>query len=189
VHLLAEDASRIDIMRLFLSCLLSLGLHCILLLLLYSPWSTRMPLPKTYLPATLRPSPGLAVTSADTIAAQPVAEPSSANDRERTETSSPDKSPPPRRAPRTLSGSALRHAQAALSKHLFYPPEAIEQGLEGDVVLLLALDENGRILTAEIATSSGHALLDQAALDAARHIGALPGNPQQTLLPVSFRLQ
>jgi protein TonB len=83
----------------------------------------------------------------------------------------------------------LQHAQAALSKHLFYPPAAVEQGLEGDVVLLLALDENGRILTAEIATSSGHALLDQAALDAARQIGALPGNPRQTLLPVSFRLQ
>ena len=56
-------------------------------------------------------------------------------------------------------------------------------------MLLLALDENGRILTAEIAKSSGHVLLDQAALDAARHIGALPGNPRQTLLPVSFRLR
>jgi hypothetical protein len=32
-------------------------------------------------------------------------------------------------------------------------------------------------------------VLDQAALDAARRIGTLPGNPRQTLFPVSFRLQ
>lgn len=76
-----------------------------------------------------------------------------------------------------------------LSKHLFYPPPAVSQGLEGEVVLLLTLDTAGRIRALEIAKSSGHALLDQAALDAARHIGALPGNPRQTLLPVTFRLQ
>jgi len=76
-----------------------------------------------------------------------------------------------------------------LSKHLFYPPSAVSQGLEGEVVLLLTLDTAGRILAIEIAKSSGHALLDEAAIDAARHLGALPGNPRQTLLPVSFRLQ
>ena len=76
-----------------------------------------------------------------------------------------------------------------MSEHLFYPPQAVAQGLEGDVILLLTLSENGQLISASIARSSGHALLDQAALDAARHIGALPGNPRQTLFPVNFRLQ
>jgi protein TonB len=65
----------------------------------------------------------------------------------------------------------------------------VAQGLEGDVILLLNLSDNGQLVSASIARSSGHAILDQAALDAARHIGALPGNPRQTLFPVSFRLQ
>ncbi len=91
--------------------------------------------------------------------------------------------------PRTLQGSALRRAQTALSEHLFYPPQAIARGLEGDVILLLTLADNGRVVSASIARSSGHALLDQAALDATQRIGALPGNPRQTLFPVSFRLQ
>jgi protein TonB len=92
-------------------------------------------------------------------------------------------------APPALQGSSLRRAQSALSEHLFYPPEAVARGLEGEVVLLLVLADNGRLISADIARSSGHALLDQAALDAARRIGALPGNPRQTLFPVSFRLR
>ena len=91
--------------------------------------------------------------------------------------------------PRRLQGAALQRAQTALSKHLFYPPQAVAQGLEGEVILLLSLAENGQLVSAAVARSSGHAILDQAALDAARHIGALPGNPRQTLFPVSFRLQ
>lgn len=91
--------------------------------------------------------------------------------------------------PGTLAGSALRRAQAALSKHLFYPPEAVALGLEGEVILLLILSDSGQLVGASIARSSGHTLLDQAALDAAQRIGALPGNPRQTLFPVSFHLQ
>jgi periplasmic protein TonB len=88
-----------------------------------------------------------------------------------------------------LQGHSLRRAQTALSKHLFYPPEAVARGLEGQVILLLTLSESGQLVSATIARSSGHALLDQAALDAARQIRALPGNPRQTLFPVNFRLQ
>jgi protein TonB len=91
--------------------------------------------------------------------------------------------------PRNLSGSSLRRAQSALSEHLYYPPQAVALGLEGDVILLLNLSDTGQLLSASIARSSGHAILDQAALDAARRIGALPGNPRQTLFPVNFRLQ
>lgn len=102
------------------------------------------------------------------------------------ETLPPPSTPAP---PRTLKGQSLRRAQSALSEHLFYPPQAVAQGLEGEVILLLTLSEGGQLITASIARSSGHALLDQAALDAARRIGALPGNPRQTLFPVRFSLQ
>jgi protein TonB len=96
---------------------------------------------------------------------------------------------PPAVHPRRLQGAALQRAQTALSRHLFYPPQAVVQGLEGEVILLLSLTENGRLISASVASSSGHTILDQAALDAARQIGALPGNPRQTLFPVRFRLQ
>lgn len=100
----------------------------------------------------------------------------------------PESSPRPV-TPGTLQGPSLRRAQAALSNHLYYPPEAVAHGLEGDVVLLLVLTDSGRLVSAAVARSSGHPLLDQAALDAAFQLGALPGNPSQILFPVSFRLQ
>ncbi|HLA36588.1 MAG TPA: energy transducer TonB, partial [Rhodocyclaceae bacterium] len=78
---------------------------------------------------------------------------------------------------------------AALSKHLYYPPAAVAQGQEGEVLLLLVLDERGSVVSSEIFRSSGYELLDRAALDAARLVGLLPGNPRQTLLPVAFRLE
>ena len=92
-------------------------------------------------------------------------------------------------APGTLQGRSLRQAQTALAEHLFYPPDAVARGLEGEVILLLNLSESGQLVSATIARGSGHAVLDQAALDAARRIGTLPGSPRQTLFPVSFRLQ
>jgi protein TonB len=91
-------------------------------------------------------------------------------------------------APTRTRGQQLQRAQSALSKHLLYPPQAVEQELEGEVLLLLSLDAEGRITDAKVSKSSGHAILDRAALAAARQLGALPGNPPQTLLPVTFRL-
>lgn len=90
--------------------------------------------------------------------------------------------------PKPLRGQALTTATAALSKELFYPREAIERGLEGRVILLLHLDPVGRVQAAEVASSSGHALLDAAAVQAAGKITALAGNARQVLLPVDFRL-
>lgn len=124
------------------------------------------------LEAQLKPPPAPA-TPADTIS---------------TEASEPPLPTPPAK-PVMAKGRQLQRAHAALARHLLYPPEAVAQGLEGEVILLLILNSAGQIESAEIARSSGHALLDRAALAAARQIGALPGNPRQTLLPISFRLQ
>lgn len=102
--------------------------------------------------------------------------------------SGPDAVKPRPTPPQRLRGAKLHRAQMALSQHLFYPPEAVARGLEGEVILLLTLTETGQLAKAEIARSSGHAILDQAALAAALQLGALPGNTRQTLFPVSFRL-
>ncbi len=161
-------------MPLHLALLLSLAVHAALIV---AP---------TLLAANQRPSP------APNIEARllPPPAPDALAEAVSTEASSADAAPEQRPAPpRNLQGAALRRARAALSKHLFYPPQAVAMGLEGEVILLLSLTESGQLVSAAVARSSGHALLDQAALDAARNIGALPGNPRQTLFPVSFRLQ
>src|SRR4051812_26818264 len=46
----------------------------------------------------------------------------------------------------------------------FYPPEAVARGIEGETILLLRYKPDGSLLDAKIAHSSGHAILDQAAL-------------------------
>lgn len=92
-------------------------------------------------------------------------------------------------SPKPLSGRALDTALAALTREEFYPREAIARGLEGRVVLLLTLDAADTVTGVEVASGSGHALLDNAALKAAGRIGALPGGRRQALLPVEFRLE
>jgi protein TonB len=89
-----------------------------------------------------------------------------------------------------LPAAQLAETLERLSEVLLYPPEALRLGLEGEVVLLLELGESGRIVEASVASSSGHALLDQAALKAVARLGALsPGSAGKAiLLPVRFRI-
>lgn len=108
-------------------------------------------------------------------------------DETRLSWSLPARSPPAHAASRL---SPQRHAQRKLAEHLFYPAEAIAKGLEGDVRLLLTLDQDGGILDAQVVSSSGHRLLDQAALDAAHAMRRVPNTGMRELiLPVEFRLQ
>ncbi|MEW5890881.1 MAG: TonB family protein [Pseudomonadota bacterium] len=95
----------------------------------------------------------------------------------------------PRPRPRMLEGAALARAQKVLADSLLYPQEANDQGLEGETIILLQIDGRGNIVRVEVASSSGHPILDRAALAAARHIGRLPGLADaETLLPVRFQL-
>ncbi len=81
-------------------------------------------------------------------------------------------------------------AKRKLAKHVFYPEEAVAAGLEGEVRLVLTLDGNGVVKDVQVADSSGHAILDQAAIRAAYAMGSLPGvNQREIILPVTFRLQ
>ena len=73
---------------------------------------------------------------------------------------------------------------------LFYPEEAIARGQQGEALVLLILDEAGNAVAARLEQSSGHPLLDQAALRAARALRSLPADaPRETLIPIRFRLR
>ncbi len=73
---------------------------------------------------------------------------------------------------------------------LFYPAEAITQGLEGEALVLLIIDENGKVSAARLEQGSGHRILDEAALRAVRSLHSLPAEaPRESLLPVRFRLK
>jgi len=89
-----------------------------------------------------------------------------------------------------LSGQAARIAGEQMARELLYPVEAIELGLQGEALVLLFLDESGNAVAARLEESSGHALLDAAAVRAARTLRALPSSaPREALLPVRFRLR
>jgi protein TonB len=87
-----------------------------------------------------------------------------------------------------LPSKAMNSAMAEKIKQEYYPREAIARGLEGDVVVLLILKPSGEVTGAMVATSSGHAILDEAAMAAAWRITSLPAGLRQFLLPVQFRL-
>jgi len=115
------------------------------------------------------------------IAAKPVA-----TARQSSESTSPAPNGPPQR----LAGEAARQAMQQLARELFYPPAAIERGLEGEALVLLFLDASGNAIAARLESSSGHALLDDAAVKAARTLRSLPDTaPREALLPVRFRLR
>lgn len=75
-----------------------------------------------------------------------------------------------------------------------YPADAIVRGLEGTVMLRLTIDASGRVADVEVVESSGHAELDEAAVEAVRKWRGEParrnGRPvlSEQLLPVYFRL-
>src|SRR4051812_48604056 len=71
----------------------------------------------------------------------------------------------------------------------FYPAEAIARGIEGETILLLRYKADGTLLDAKVAHSSGHAILDQAALRAVRATPRQIEGPREVLFPVTFALQ
>jgi protein TonB len=88
------------------------------------------------------------------------------------------------------SKRGVQRAQRKLSEHLFYPTEAVERGLEGTVYLILKLADDGSVLDVRLASSSGHPILDNAAIRAAYAMGrSMGGEPGELMVPVTFQLQ
>jgi periplasmic protein TonB len=96
----------------------------------------------------------------------------------------------PKNRPKTWTQTIREQLSAQQRDGLFYPAAAIQQGLEGEALVLLLLDPTGAVVAARIEESSGHALLDDAALRAVRRLRSLPADaPAESLLPVRFRLR
>ncbi len=178
--------------RLTLALALSLALHGSLLL----PDAFKRPsaaLPRPALQALLRLPPREEIPPVDPLLKNTL-EAEKEHKKEHKEVASTvrqptlDKKPKPART--ITAKQAVKVAQKKLSQHLYYPPEAVKRGIEGEVRLLLTLTADGHIADINIAATSGHPMLDNAALKAAYAMGVLSGTEaRELILPVIFRLQ
>jgi len=85
-------------------------------------------------------------------------------------------------------------ARALSNPNPAYPPEAVQQRLEGRVILSVTIAASGAVTKVKVAESCRHKVLDQAALDAVRRWRFSPatrnGKPVvwTARLPIRFRL-
>lgn len=175
--------------RLAAALVLSLLLHLLLLgpELIPPPRPAAPPLQAELRPAPLpapaqpvAPTPPLHLPEQTTPASQPtpVPRPSAA------------RPPRPALAPKSWAQSVREQLGKLDSAGLFYPAEAIARGLQGEAHVLLIIDEAGNVVATRLEQSSGHAILDEAALSAGRRLKSLPADaPRQTVLPIRFRLK
>ena len=162
---------------------LSLILHALPMLafLVFVPFS---PSTARSLTAELRPPPAPPAAPPLTLPEQP--EPPVARKHEHR----PDSRRNAPAAASTWTDVVRHHLKKLEASGRFYPAEAIAQGLQGEVLVLLVLDGNGQVGAARIEQSSGYPILDDAALRAVRSLQSLPADaPRQALLPVRFRLR
>ena len=118
-----------------------------------------------------------------------------------TELQEPKKTTPPTT---TVSAAATESQTAGIDQDLppdlsanqppSYPREAIQKQLEGVVLLKLTIDMTGKITEVTIKKTSGHSILDRAAVEAVRKWQARPaiedGHPAESaeVLPICFKL-
>lgn len=155
---------------------------------LLAPTAARLPPPPPVLTAQLRPLPA---PQAPLMLPEPP--PPAAAEPEPVK-SAPSKSKPRAEAargqPRSWQEEVGKQFRQQNERGLYYPAEAIARGLEGEVLVLLVLDEAGHAVAARVEQGSGHLLLDSAALRVARSLRSLPADaPRETLIPVRFTLR
>ena len=85
--------------------------------------------------------------------------------------------PPATKSDDTLSGSVLKIAKPLYKQNTAppYPRRARRLGYEGIVLLKVLIDENGRVDNLTLLESSGHTILDRAALSAVKNWLFEPG--------------
>ncbi len=64
-----------------------------------------------------------------------------------------------------------------LEKHKIYPRRSRMKGLEGEVTLTITFTREGQITSQKLITSSGHDILDKAAMDTLKAASPLPSMP------------
>jgi protein TonB len=175
-----RDMSR----SLIISLMLSLVLHGGLLRMDAFRFAPSQSAP--VLRATLRPPP------------EPVSRPETAdvseallkNTIEEDRPAKPAPPPPPLPEKREASAPPAARQDAVrkkLSEYVFYPEQAKELGLEGTVTLFVELSGDGRVEDVRVVESSGHPILDNAAIKGFYALGRLPG--ESDYWEYTFRLE
>lgn len=154
--------------------------------------------PHTPPPTPPANTPNNPPTAANTTTATPV---SPAVQQRHATAAPPSTASTPSQSPATPGSAAptrtdyLGTLQRWLARHQHYPTAASERGWQGVVELAFVIDRNGQVSDPRVASSSGHAVLDRAALDMLARAAPLPPVPpqmaQDTLrlrVPISFNL-
>lgn len=107
-------------------------------------------------------------------------------------------------APVAGTGRSADRAQATWQKSLLthlnakkrYPTDARARGQQGEAKVQFSIDRVGRIVSAQLLTSSGHVALDEEALAVLRRASPLPAPPEgfggdtiALTLPIQFRIR
>ncbi|MCW8825042.1 MAG: TonB family protein [Gammaproteobacteria bacterium] len=96
-----------------------------------------------------------------------------------------------------ISANRSQHQQLshllelALARHFNYPLLARRKGLQGKVILAFTLGRSGNIMNVRIARSSGHGILDRAAIASLNKISPLNQTPSSDIsfeLPVIYQI-
>lgn len=87
------------------------------------------------------------------------------------------------------ANGALTRNISDLMLSIPYPALARSMNLEGGALIHCRLAPDGRVLEAQLAESSGHRVLDEAALRAVRAWRFPAGAPENLAIPIVFRLQ
>ncbi len=99
---------------------------------------------------------------------------------------------------RGLAKSWTREVNAAINSRALrdYPRSAIRARLQGDVLVAVLFDTEGRLAEVSVKRSSGHPQLDEAAVAAVRGLGRVPAPPNALHaylrpfpIPINYRLQ
>lgn len=100
---------------------------------------------------------------------------SPASSRVSPSTSSPSPSSPAGGTPAPANADRYpAQVLAWIERNKRYPPRASDRRLEGEAVVALTLDRRGRLRRVELIQSSGHPLLDEAAIDAVQRADPFP---------------
>jgi protein TonB len=92
-------------------------------------------------------------------------------------------------------GAYLRQFRQRVQESLIYPIAARRQGLGGTVELHVWLEATGRVRDVQVARSSSHRVLDDAAVEAIRRLGpvpfpeSLPRRPLLVRIPLVYELR
>jgi TonB family protein len=102
----------------------------------------------------------------------------------------------PQQAVTPLSGEQIsQEIHRLLAARFTYPPLALRQGYQGQVLVAVSIEANGKIASATLARSSGYRILDLAAVESVLAIHRVPqlqqwlrGRSISINVPVDYRL-